>query len=58
MGKDVAYVTLGLEKSDKDAGELIAFLSDDKIVGVWTYDDKGDINNNDHMVLTEYLEHK
>jgi len=57
MGKNVAYVTLGLEKFDKDAGELIAFLSDDKIVGVWTYDDKGDINNNDHMVLTKYLKH-
>lgn len=57
MGKDVAYVTLGLEKADKDAGELIAFLSDDKIVGVWTYDAKGDINHNDHMVLTKYLKH-
>ena len=56
MGKNVAYVTLALEKYDKDTGELIAFLSDDKIVGVWTFD-YSDIKNSDHMLLTEHLEH-
>ena len=55
MGKKIAYVTCGLEKGGNSAGELIAFLSDGKIVGVWTFD--GNNQNSDHILLTEHLEH-
>jgi len=55
MGKEIAYVTCGLEKGGYSAGELIAFLSDGKIVGVWTFE--GNNENSDHILLTSHLEH-
>lgn len=55
MGKEITYVTCGMKKEGNSAGDLIAFLYDGKIVGVWTFDSNN--KDSDHILLTQNLEH-